>query len=248
MDRKALLISIAATLGGVGLLQLYMHRFEQLATGGPATPVLVLAKDVPAGTAITRDMLGSRGLPQSYLDSRHIPARAIDQVLDARLAVAGRSNEALLWSDLASMREPARQLSSLVPEGMRAITLEVRGSGFDALLAPGDRVDVLLVAGKNFAGPADSGTTIVAQNLLVLAVGDDLGGPDLPSEQRGRRGGRITLSVALREGARLAQAEQQGTLRLVLRNPDDLAVSDMADTRALTNSRPGGTAAVRGED
>jgi pilus assembly protein CpaB len=237
MDRKALLTSVLATVAGIALLRLYIHRFELEATGGPVTQVLVLAKDAPTGTAITRELLGSRGLPQAYLESRHIKAAEVEQVLDAKLGVAGRANETLLWSDLASMREPARQLSSLVPEGMRGFTLDTRGGAFDALLAPGDRVDVLLTTSRAAGDQSDAGGVLVTQNVLVLAVGDDLGGTERRREARTGRAGQVTLSVSPADGMRLAQAEHKGPLRLIVRNSDDLAVTEVTGPRPSTQSR-----------
>ncbi len=239
MNRKALLVSVLATIAGIVSLRLYMQRFEQEVRGGPTTQVLVLVKDVPAGTRITRDLLGTRALPQAYLESRHIPARDLDKVRGARLGVAGRANEALLFSDLASMREPPRQLSSLVPEGMRAFSLELRDGGFDALLSPGDRVDVLLARAQEREAEPSQGVQTIAQNLLVLAVGQDLGGIDPARGPEGARSGQVTLSVTPAQGARLAQAEGRGELRLFLRNPDDVARSDRAVDLATTVRAPG---------
>lgn len=248
MDRKALLTSVLASIAGVALLRLYIHRFELEATGGPVTPVLVVAKDAPAGTAITRELLGSRGLPQAYLESRHIKASEIEQVLDAKLGVAAHANETLSWSDLASMREPARQLSSLVPEGMRAFSLDARGGAFNALLAPGDRVDVLLAGSQLAAGQAESGATLVAQNALVLAVGDDLGGAERRREARAGHASQVTLCVTPADGLGLAQAERRGPLRLIVRNADDLAVTEVSGPRPITQSQLIGSSAARERD
>jgi pilus assembly protein CpaB len=234
MDRRALLISAIATLAGVGLLRLYIHRFEQEATGGPRTSVLVLLEDAPAGTTLGRPLLGVRELPQAYLESRHIGARDIDQVQGAVLGVAGHANETLLWTDLSSMREPPRKLSSLVPEGMRAFALSLRDGAFDSLLAPGDRVDVVLSSNRQTEPGAAVET--VAQNLLVLAVGDDLGGQELRRGRAAGRSNRVTLSVTPAQGARLAEAEHRGSLQLFVRNPEDVALTSEVPTPSVANA------------
>jgi Flp pilus assembly protein CpaB len=222
MNRMALLISAVATITGVVLLRVYIHRFEQETKGGTATRVLVLSKDVAPGTPLRRDMLGSRDLPPVCLESRHVLARDIDQVLDARVAVGARANESLSWTDLQSLREPARQLSQLVPEGMRGMTLGIRFGASERLIAPGDRVDVLLTPhGK--LDEATLVTSIVAENVLVLAVGNNLGGTE-PSRERSRDG-YVTVSVSPELGARLAEAEQRGSLRLTVRNADDIELT-----------------------
>jgi len=234
MDRRALLISAIATFAGAGLLRLYIHRFEQEATGGPRTSVLVLLEDAPAGTTLAKKLLGVRELPQAYLESRHIGARDIDQVQGAVLGVAGHANETLLWTDLSSMREPPRKLSSLVPEGMRAFALSLRDGAFDSLLAPGDRVDVVLSSNRQAELGAEVET--VAQNLLVLAVGDDLGGQDQRRARAAGRSNRVTLSVTPAQGACLAEAERRGSLQLFVRNPEDVALTSEVPTPSVPNA------------
>jgi pilus assembly protein CpaB len=224
MERRVWIVSVIAALAGMALLRLYMHRFEQEVAGGPSTRVLVFTRDVSESAALTRDMLGTREVPQAYLESRHVRARDRDQVLGAELGVPARAGEALLWTDFANMRERDRPVSALVPEGMRAVTLARAAVGMDELLTPGDRVDVLLAADRTQnAGERDA--TMIAEHLLVLAVGAHVGAASSTAAASSRRSGAVTVSVTPAQGLRLAAAERQGSLRLVLRNPDDLAVS-----------------------
>ena len=222
--KRALVISVVSAVAGVALLRLYMHRFEEEASGGPRTRVLVFARDTEGGTKLDREALGVRALPEAYLESRHIPASALDDIVGTRLAVPGRAHEALLWTDLASMRRPDRRLSSLVPEGMRAIRVDLRAGAFDELLRPGDRVDVLLTRdGANGGAPT---TVPWIENLLVLAVGDDTGATEDANERSGV--GRVTLSATPEQSRLLAQGEHEGDLRLVLRNPEDALLTNNA--------------------
>ena len=88
MNRRALLIALAAALLGGACLFLYMRRFEAETSGGPKIKVLMAARDIPFGTALTREMLGVRQLPQAYVEQRHIRLQAACQ-LD-RLHPVGR--------------------------------------------------------------------------------------------------------------------------------------------------------------
>jgi pilus assembly protein CpaB len=216
MKARAWVVSVVAALAGVALLRVYMHRYEQEVAGGPSTSVLVLTRDVGGAATLARDMLGTRELPQAYLESRHVRARDLDQVLGAALGVPARAGEALLWTDLATLRERARAVSELVPEGMRAVTLA---------RAPGDRVDVLLSQERDVAAHALN-ATLVAENLLVLAIGGETAtaASGTRAATQSRRNGGVTVSVTPEQSLRLAAAERAGSLRLVLRNPDDLAV------------------------
>lgn len=221
-ERRTLLLSLLAAVVAVLLLRAYMTRFKERETGGPPRSIVVLTEDLPAGATLRASTLATRSLPSSYVESRHVRGRELPDVVGARLAVPGRASEALLWSDLASMRRGRRRLANLIPEGLRAITLDLRKGSFNSLLNPGDRVDVVIETAR-----ADEVLGEVAQNLLVLSVGDDLGGAQRSG--RGRRSNRVALAVTLAQARRIAQAEQRGGLRLLLRHPDDLALGGVRD-------------------
>ena len=207
MERKILIASLVAAVAAVALLQAYLHRFEREATGGAKRQVVVLTRDLEPGAKLGRDAVGTRELPEAYLESRHVAAHDLDRMIGLALAVPGRAGEALLWTDLASLRRSAPRLSSLVPEGMRAITLKARASGAEAQLEPGDRVDVLSTR-NDAAVDGSPRTQAVAEALLVLAVGERQGG--------------VTLAVTPDQGRALAEAELSTSLRLVLRNADEV--------------------------
>lgn len=211
---KQLWASLACGALALAALTLHLERLEARITGGGSARVLALTADLSAGQAITRDVVAAREVPQAFRESRHIAASEFDDVVGAPLAVDVRANDTLQWTDLASIRPKARTLSALIPHGMRAMALNARG-GFDALLRPGDRVDVLR---------AGAGADVVLQDVVVLAVGDDLGGPEARGPKSAARGAAITVSVTLEQSRQLALAEQQGALRLVMRNPDDVAL------------------------
>lgn len=217
MPSKLLLTSLACGVVAFVALRLHLHRLEARVTGGSPTEVVALTADLAAGATVTREVVAIRSLPQAYVESRHIRASELEQVVGARLAVDARANETLQWSDLTSVRPELLKLSSLVPHGMRAMTLHERSGGFDELITPGDRVDVLR------SSPAGT-TDIVQQDIVVLAVGGDLGGPDTPGGPKVRtRNASVTVSVTLEQSRALVQAEQLGGLRLVVRNPEDVA-------------------------
>ena len=225
MPNKALIASAVAALATFALLRAYLHRFELEATGGPKRQVVVLARDLEHGAVIEREALASRELPESYLESRHVASHDLDRLVGLTLAVPGRAGEALLWTDLTSLRRGAARLSSLLPAGTRAMTLAPRGGGGggDSLLEPGDRVDVLATRGESSADGTPR-TRVVAEAVLVLAVG---GLADASSKPR--RGG-VTVAVTPEQGRALAEAELTTTLRLLLRNGDELALAP--DARA----------------
>ncbi len=214
MNKKAFLIALITAVLGVGLAHLYLTRLEHEATGGARIQVLIAAKDLKPGMILREALLGSRALPQAYVGERNIYQRDAKKVMGIRISTHIKANEPLLWSDIASLSQPGRDLSSAVQDGKRAVSLSGQSSTFDGLLRPGDRVDIL------FTPSSGDETSMLLQNVLVLAVGGELSQED----EGGRAGGRksITISASIEEGQLITQAERQGNLRLVLRNPEDI--------------------------
>lgn len=235
MKQKATLTALLAAVLGAGCLHLYLARYEVELAGGAPRSLVVVTRDLALGEVISRAALDFRELPERYVEERHIDAHDLERVLGTRATTAVASGSNLLWSDLDALQE-GRTLSGLVRAGLRAFTLPEREVSFDGLLRPGDRVDVLFtqsgvdVRGVDVQKPR---TIALLQNVLVLTVGNDLGGDADPSESRAAAQGRVTLSVTIEQAQQLAQSEGRGVLRLALRNPQDLVLVDVSRSAQL---------------
>jgi len=230
MKQRALTAAVVAVIVGTALQVVYMRRFEQKVSGGVPVGVVVAARDLSAGQELTADLLGSRQIPSAYVDLRHIRGQDTEALLGESLSTAVRSGESLLWSDLQMDPTRAADLATRVRPGMRAVTLHAAGDpAFADLLRPGDRVDVLLSSAAVDAPSANAGwTETLLQNVLVLAVGSDVGvrAAERSNVHRGIR--QVTVSVSPAGAQVVAQAQLRGRLTLTLRNPDDAAlVSDV---------------------
>ncbi|MBX3250765.1 MAG: Flp pilus assembly protein CpaB [Myxococcales bacterium] len=235
MNRTALLAGFAVAIVGVALFFLYMQRFENEATGGEPVEVLMARSDIRIGEPLTTQKLGTRRIPQAYLEDRHVLASDKERVLGIRLGNAVRANQSVLWTDLATTTSERRDLSTLLRAGMRALTVRTgQTSAFGGLLRAGDRVDVLLTATRPNS-ETDRVTIPLLQNILVLAVGADTGGPDLSDDQQEaaaeRRGREVSLAVTLDQATMLTHAKDRGQIQLVLRNPvDDTIIEGVPET------------------
>jgi len=133
-------------------------------------------------------------------------------------------------------------LPSLIPPGMRAISVKVNDvvsvAGF---VTAGTRVDVLLTGTPN--GGSEPQTTTVLQNVAVLAAGSKL--------ERNQNGEPvntpvITLLVSPDDAQRLALASSEGKIQLALRNPLDTKSDEVPSSgaRALYKFAPAPAPAV----
>lgn len=229
MKSRALLVAIAAAVVGLVLVVFYMQSFEAEASGGEPVSVLVARQDITLGSQLDpATMLVERTVPADYVENRHIRAAEVDRIRGIRVVSGVRAGESLLWSDLATMSDSARDLSSLVRNGMRAITIQAdQTATFGGLVRPGDRVDLLLTLDRptpNGAEP-ERVTVPLLQSLIVLAAGQDTGMIQRASQQqqpgRAQPMQNVTLSATVEQAQMIAFATQRGRLTLVLRNPDD---------------------------
>ncbi|EGH41970.1 Flp pilus assembly protein CpaB [Pseudomonas syringae pv. pisi str. 1704B] len=193
--------------------------------------VVVLAKDIPANTAITADDLTIERLkvapPRSF--------EAIDKIV-------GRSS----WRTLTagswlteSNFEAGGTLARMIRPHERALALQVdEVTGASGQLSPGDYVDVLLYLPEDVSNPNRS-SQVVVPALRILGVGallgpDRNGKPvqDLNADERlkqeQQRINARTVTVALPQAlvARLMLASQTGVLRLAVRSADEGNLQD----------------------
>jgi Flp pilus assembly protein CpaB len=187
-----------------------MARVEHEAAGGGKMAVLIATSDLKPGSVLAESHLGVREIPQAYVGSRNISAKDAKRIVGIRLSTQIKANEPVLWSDVAALGSDARDLSSSVQDGRRAYSMSGQPT-FDGLLRPGDRVDLL------FFQTEIGKSRVLLQDVLVLAIGGQMEG-----NKGGRSGGGVVVSVDLREAQILGTAERAGTLRLVLRNPNDV--------------------------
>lgn len=221
MKRVALVA--AAVLGTASLGIAYKERadYRERVSGGEPVAVLVAIANIPAGSILSEGMLVTRNIPENYIEARHIRASEANQAIGIRTTMGLRLNESVLWTDLASSSEEHRTLSGLIKQGLRAVTVRIaRGATLGGLLRPGDRIDLLLRAERE----GDRVVLPLLQNVLVLAVGADMGRSEDNVLQMAMSGSDLTLSVTVQQAQALALAEGEGRITASLRNPNDILV------------------------
>src|ERR1700749_814031 len=117
----------------------------------------------------------------------------------------------------------AAGLSSVIPEGYRAMTVKVDDVvGVAGFARPGALVDVVVViepsgARLNNQGPISK---IVLSNIKVLAAGQNIDQPK-NDDREAQQAKAVTLQVTPEQAEKLALASSEGKLQLVMRNSID---------------------------
>lgn len=223
--RNALLLAVIFGLIGTLFLYLSVQRLtRERAAPVPMATVLVAKVDIPTRTVVNREQVMMKEIPATVRHPKGLTA--VGDAVGKYAIEPIYAGEQVLSSRVAD-RIPGSTLASRVPEGRRAVGINVTEAAISGgLIGPGDRVDVLAVFKQDRLG--FNTAAVVLQDIEVLAVAQNIGGRE---EDRGKKEGvltsggekakTVTLAVTLDEAQRLALAEEFGVLRLALRRTDD---------------------------
>lgn len=238
--KKLLIAAVIVGLFAALLLYLYASQIEQEKEDIMRNQVEVVkaARNIPAGTPLTKDRITTDRVPERFLPPNPLLETDLNIYLGTPLAVNVEEGAMVLTSDF-SVQEVSRTLSSKIPPEERAMAIPVDAiSGVSGLLRPGDRVDILgtfpvgtkdqVVADETGRDGVGYVTMTLLQNVTLLATGQEIS--DVPSgDQRGARSySAVTLSLTVDEAELLTIAQTRGKLMLLLRNREDVMVGTIS--------------------
>lgn len=227
----------AAIVGYYGLTSMASNATAQ--QNANFKNVVVTVADLTYGVKLDKEMLRMVRYPKES-----VPEGAfanMDSVVGQTTKVFMSAREPVTAIKLSSR---GGGLSMLVRPQMRASSLEVNNvSGVSGFVLPGDRVDVLTTVDGRGVNE-DAVTRTVLQNIEVLAAGQK-------TEQKDNKPitvQSVTLLVNPDGAETLALALHEGKIHLVLRNPDDqelvqvasLSTREMLDRKALATRQTSG--------
>jgi pilus assembly protein CpaB len=232
--RGLLLLSVALASGGLAASQVRERERSVAAQVGPAVPVLVAARDLPAGSRVSARALALRRVPARFVppDSLASAAGVVGLRSIAPIVAGGYVTAALFEGSSGEHRGGGG-----VGRGERAVTVGVSGA---AGLVVGSRVDVLV---STESGAGGGRTLMALAGAELLRLGPDAGaeGYGDPGTAAGEAGGAAaaggvsgpttlaTLRVSLRQAVYLTAADNFAReIRLLARPPGDRSAAGAA--------------------
>lgn len=190
--------------------------------------VVGVKRAIPSGTVIKPEDIGQIDIIERSVRG-HVVKIADHVALFGRKTLRALEKDSpVFWSDVEGGEPGPRGLSDDIKEKMRAISVNVSGSGsVSGMVTPNDHVDVL----GTFSFPAKDApaemelvTMTILQDVLVLATGKETSKSMLLATRPSSGSyNTVTLEVTPREAEILVFAEQiKGRLALALRNPRDV--------------------------
>lgn len=222
MNRNRMLVLAAVALLMSGAVTYLAYRVLQARIQPPqaTTKIVVAAKKLELGYRITKDDVRLADWPKSTPLEGSLDK--IEMVVDRGTVTSLLANEPVLESKLAS-KEAGAGLMAVIPEGMRALSIQVNSViGVAGFVLPGSRVDLILTAvpPKDVRGAKEEemASKIILENLEVLAAGQNV---QRDIEGKPQTVQDVTLLVTPDQAQRVALATGDGRIQLALRNPMD---------------------------
>jgi len=219
----AAVFGLTASLMALG----WLKRQAAKAPVQAKSTLAVVAKTNVGATSL----LDAAQLSRDVWHQENLPSGAfanLDQVVGRVTATSLTPGELVTENKLAP-RGTAPGITALLSPSQRAMTVKVdEASGVAGFLAPGDRVDVVVIIDK---GPftKDPLAKLLLQNLKVLGAGQRM--ENRPGDKP-QIVPTVTLEVTPEEGERLALAAQEGRISLVLRGQNDQEVVETVGVEA----------------
>lgn len=249
MEKKGVLVPMLIAMVAAGAYLMVLTSKERALSGSYETAkVLVARNDIPERTVLREEMVETSAIPRKFMQQDAFEVRSpsdikviVNQVTRVRLP---RGNQ-LTQSSLNAL-SPESGLSVAIPPGYRGAMLPIEPE-MKALLKPGDRVDVLVTFDAMMNdGRKEKVTATILQNVLVIAVGSNLGkGMDAKQfknlvaqdDKTAAFAEKATASLALNpnEAQYLSLALKQGETTVILRGLGDVEMHpmEMASFRKL---------------
>ncbi|MDQ8160267.1 MAG: Flp pilus assembly protein CpaB [Gemmatimonadota bacterium] len=236
-DRYRIILIVAVIVASGSAWGVYRILGNMRASNRVVTRmVVVAAKDITEGAALTSDALTLAELPIAAIPAGAFSAA--DSVVERVARVSIFKGEAIVPGRLAPAGTTAGIEVKISP-GKRAMAVRIDDvTGLSGLMQPNSRVDVLVTL-RDEENASGRISKLFMSNMRVLSVGAQV--------ERGADGQAITaasamLEVTPDEAERLAVAMREGSIQLVLRgygDPDSIRTNGARPSDVLRQLRSG---------
>jgi pilus assembly protein CpaB len=173
--KTAIIISVLFGILAWIFVYLYLSTREaELLQISDLRSVVIAATDILPGVAIEENMIAQTEVPQKFLQPGAFTSTR--DVVGQIPAVPIQQGSQILGT---SMTGVGRSLATKIPRGHRAVSVAVSDvTSVNNLIRPSNYVDILAILKLGSSVGSSDQKTVVAtlfQNILVLAVGNDIG-------------------------------------------------------------------------
>lgn len=231
MKKNFLFAGVFALLASV-FAGLYLYDVEQTNRSmNEPVNVVVAASRIEQGKAITYSMLKEKLIPKQYVQPKYISQIKdfYSQENPAFMAIVPfEQGEQITATKILPITSDAG-ISNTIPDNKRAVTIIFDRDEVLGIISPGSRIDLISVIeyeskDRNFV----QASCVIAQNLIVLAVGNNIIGGINDSKQENMTVNiPVTVAVSIQEAQQIMLAQEKGVIKIALRPVSDLSVENI---------------------
>lgn len=226
MKKNILFVIILALLSAV-FATLYLYDIgQQNKSMSENIAVIVASQRIEQGKIITGSMIKEKMIPKQYVQPKYMSKIKDFYVNDNPVYIAVvpfEEGEQITMSKVSSVTS-GFGLANTIPNDKKAITLLFNTQEVNGIISSGSKVDLLsIVEYENKNHNYEEASCIVAQDLLVLAVGNDIIGTTKNSKEELNVSVNIpvTLAVSIEQAQKIILAQEKGIIKIILRPTGD---------------------------
>ena len=226
MKKNVILIVVLALLSAL-FATLYLYDIgQQNRSMSENITVVVANQRIEQGQIITDSMIKQKIIPKQYAQPKYI-SEIKDFYVNGTPTyisiVPFEEGEQITSSKISSVIS-GFGLANTIPDNKKAITILFNNQEVNGIITSGSKVDLIsVIEYENKNQRLEEAACVVAQNLLVLAVGNDIIGSAKNSTEERTVSVNIpvTMAVSLEEAQKVVLAQEKGILKIVLRASSD---------------------------
>ncbi len=235
MRRQFLIALIFAVLASLFIGLYFFDIGRQAKSMSEPVKTVVAAVRIEQGAVIEPSMLKEKLIPKEFAQPKYVSGVKQFIVNDkpGYMAIVSFEEGEQITSGKILPINSDGGIANTIPDGKKAITITFSKDEVFGILMPGSRIDIVSVIdyeSKDRTVVEASG--IIAQNLLVLAVGENIIG-GLNDLKREAAAGSIpvTIAVSMKEAQAVFLAQEKGVIKTVLRAASDNTIEEQSSVR-----------------
>lgn len=226
MKKNIVLIFILAVVSAL-FATLYLYDIgQQNKSMSESVTVIVANQRIDQGEIITSSMLKEKIVPKQYAQPKFMSNIKEFYINDNPVyisIVSFEEGEQITTSKISSVTS-GFGLANTIPNDKKALTLLFNNQEVNGIISSGSKVDLIsIVEYETKNHQFEEASCVVAQNLLVLAVGNDIiGAPKSVKEEVAVSVNiPVTVAVSMEQAQKIVLAQEKGILKIVLRPTAD---------------------------
>lgn len=225
--KKNILFAVILALLSAVFATLYLYDIgQQNKSMSENVTVIVASQRIEQGKIITRSMIKEKIVPKQYAQPKYISNIKEFYVNDSPAFIAVvpfEEGEQITTSKVSSIIS-GFGLANTIPNDKKALTLLFNTQEVSGIISSGSKVDLIsIVEYETKNHQYEEASCVVAQNMLVLAIGNDIIGmaKNTKEEVTVSVNVPVTIAVSMEQAQKIVLAQEKGILKIVLR-----AISD----------------------